>query len=50
MYYVETRIRFRVEYFENAKELWWVREALESYLEGEEEVVAIDKPTIINEG
>ena len=42
MYYVETKIKFRVEHEENAKELWWLREAIEQYLEGQEEIVFID--------
>lgn len=57
MYYVETKIKFRVEHEENAKELvmllrqaWWLREAIEQYLEGQEEVVFIDVPKVINEG
>jgi len=50
MYYVETKIKFRVEHEKNARELWWIREAIEQYLEGQEEVVSIDKPNVINEG
>ncbi len=50
MYYVETKIKFRVEYEENAENLWWLREAIEEYLEGEEEVVFIDIPKVTNEG
>ena len=50
MYHVETRVVFRVEYEENAKELWWVREAIENYLEGQEEVVLIETPKVTNEG
>ena len=49
MYYVETKIKFRVEHEENAKELWWIREAIEKSLEGKEEVVSIEKPNVIAE-
>ena len=50
MYYVETRIVFRVEHKENAKDLRWIREAIEYCLEGQEEVVCIDAPRVFNEG
>ena len=50
MYYVETKIKLRIEHEENAKDLHWLREAIDQYLEGPEEVVYIEKPTVINEG
>ena len=49
MYYVETRVVFRVEYEALAKELCWLREAIENYLEGQEEVVFIDTLKVTNE-
>ena len=33
-----------------AYEPYWLREAIEDYLEGEEEVVSVSKPIVINEG
>jgi len=50
MYYVETVVKYRVEHKENAYEPYWLREAIEACLEGEEEVVSISKPIVINEG
>jgi len=29
MYYVETKLVFRVEHEENASQLWWVQEAID---------------------
>jgi len=50
MYYVETKLVFRVEHEENASQLEWVREAIDEYLEGEEEVVYVKLENIVNEG
>jgi hypothetical protein len=50
MYYVETKIVFRVEHEENALHLEWVREAIDGFLEGEEEVVYVKLENLINEG
>ena len=50
MYYVETKIKLRIEREENAKDLYWLREAIDQYLEGPEEVVFIERPKVINEG
>jgi len=50
MYYVEAVVKIRVEDKQAAHEPYWLREAIEAYLEGEEEVVSISKPTVINEG
>ena len=50
MYYVETKLVFRVEHEENASQLEWVREAIDGYLEGEEEVVYVKSESITNEG
>jgi predicted DNA-binding protein len=50
MYYVEAVVKIRVEEEMNAEEPYWLREAIEAYLEGEEEVVYISKPIVINEG
>lgn len=50
MYYVETKIKLRIEHEENAKDLYWLREAIDQYLEGPEEVVFIERPKVINEG
>lgn len=50
MYYVETKLVFRVEHEENVSQIWWVREAIEDWLEGEEEVVYVKVEKVINEG
>ena len=50
MYYVETVVKYRAEHKENAYEPYWLREAIEAWLEGEEEVVLIAKPKVYNEG
>lgn len=50
MYYVETKLVFRVEHEENVSQIWWVREAIEDWLEGEEEVVYVKVEKVVNEG
>ena len=51
MYYVETVVKIRIEEkISCANVPFWLREAIEAYLEGEEEVVSISKPIVINEG
>ena len=50
MYYVETKLVFRIEHEENALNLEWVREAIDGFLEGEEEVVNVKLENLINEG
>ena len=50
MYYVEAVVKIRIEHPQAAYEPYWLREAIEAYLEGEEEVVSVSKPIVINEG
>ena len=50
MYYVEAVVKIRIEDRQAAYEPYWLREAIEAYLEGEEEVVSISKPMVQNEG
>ena len=50
MYYVEAVVKIRIEDKHAAYEPYWLREAIEAYLEGEEEVVSVSKPIVINEG
>tara|TARA_R100001440_G_scaffold63463_1_gene83700 strand:- start:1275 stop:1427 length:153 start_codon:yes stop_codon:yes gene_type:complete len=46
MYYVETRVVFRVGNESDAKDLWWLEEAIEKYLRVNEEIVCIDAPKV----
>ena len=49
MYYVETRVVLRVGNEIDAKNLWWLEEAIEKYLRENEEIVCIDAPKVTNE-
>ena len=41
MYYVEAVVKIRIEDKQAAYEPYWLKEAIETYLEGEEEVLSI---------
>ena len=49
MYYVETRVVLRVGNEIDAKNLWWLEEAIEKYLRENEEIVCIDAPKVTND-
>lgn len=50
MYYIKIEVAMRVDDEINADELYWVREALDEWLEGPEEIVYIKRLEKHNEG
>jgi len=50
MYYIKLEVSMRIDDEIHADELYWVREALNEWLEGSEEVVYIKRLEKHNEG